>query len=75
VKRAVVSNAAARYFVMVSSVWMFEAKGSSVVDLSVRRCASVVQEHNENDQRNGNSDEPKQNWHDFSPFIFSRVSD
>jgi hypothetical protein len=31
---------------------------------------SVVQEHDENDQRNRNSDEPKQDRHVVSPFIF-----
>jgi hypothetical protein len=31
---------------------------------------SVVQQHDENDQRNGNSDEPKQNGHVVSPFSF-----
>jgi hypothetical protein len=35
---------------------------------------SVVQEHDENDKRNRNSDEPKQNRHGVSPFVL-RVSD
>jgi hypothetical protein len=31
---------------------------------------SVVQQHDEKDQRNRNSDEPKQNRHGVSPFVF-----
>jgi hypothetical protein len=31
---------------------------------------SVVQKHNEDDQRNRDSDEPKQNRHGVSPFVF-----
>jgi hypothetical protein len=35
---------------------------------------SVVQEHDENDQRNRNSDEPKQDRHVVSPFIFEGLA-
>ena len=35
---------------------------------------SVVQEHDENDQRNRNSEEPKQDRHDVSPFVFEGLA-
>jgi hypothetical protein len=44
----------------------------SIFELRHRLSCSVVQEHDENNQRNRNSDEPKQNGHEVSPFIFER---
>src|ERR1700733_781486 len=44
----------------------------SVVDIYAlsNPSRSMVQQHDENDQRNRNSDKPKQNRHGVSPFVF-----
>ncbi len=66
VNNAVVSKAAARYLVMFPPMVLSGLKSTVLDD----RVMLSVQEHDENDQRNRNSDEPKQNWHGISPFVF-----